>query len=290
MLRNVLCLSANHWPATPPKLTIMTDQELMASYVDAWEEAVRNFLAVVRDLPADKWELPTDLDGWNIKDIVAHTAHLEAVLAGAPEETIEVAPAPHLRHLMSYYTEQGVLARRDRSMSDLVAEIERAAAVRLKDLRDNPPTDCTLSTRKTPGDVGWTDERLLSNRPLDVWVHEQDIRRALGVPGGHDSLAARHVVNVFARGLPMVIGKKVAPPTGTTIVVEVPAFGVRTETTIGDDGRAAPTSGLTPTATISMSPEDFVVACSGRRAPTDVAVTGDRELASRVVAGLAMTP
>ncbi len=61
---------------------------------------------------------------------MAHTAHLEGVLAGAPEETIEVDEAPHLKGLMNYYTEQGVLARRDRDMESLADEIEQAVATR----------------------------------------------------------------------------------------------------------------------------------------------------------------
>ena len=48
---------------------------------------------------------------------MAHTAHLEAVLAGAPEETVEVPDGAHVKGLTGHYTEQGVLARRDRDMA-----------------------------------------------------------------------------------------------------------------------------------------------------------------------------
>ena len=125
---------------------------------------------------------PTSRAG-RVKDNVAHTAHLEAVLAGAPEETIEVAEAPHLKGLMSYYTEQGVLARRDRDMESLADEIEQAVATRYAALQAEPPTDGAAAPPKTPGDVPWDNQTLLSNRPVDVWMHEQDIRRAIGRPG-----------------------------------------------------------------------------------------------------------
>ncbi len=36
--------------------------------------------------------------------------------------------------------------------------------------------------------------------PLDVWMHEQDIRRAIGRPGGYDCAAADHVLRTFGRG------------------------------------------------------------------------------------------
>ena len=76
-----------------------------------------------------------------MKDNVAHTAHLEAVLAGAPEETGPVDPAPHIKDLGGFYTEQGVLARRDKDMVALADEIERSAATRYAVLQADPPTD-----------------------------------------------------------------------------------------------------------------------------------------------------
>ena len=81
---------------------------------------------------------------------MAHTAHLEAVLAGAPEETIEVDEAPHLKGLMNYYTEQGVLARRDRDMESLADEIEQAVATRHAALLADPPTDGSAEAARRP--------------------------------------------------------------------------------------------------------------------------------------------
>ncbi|MET0999670.1 MAG: maleylpyruvate isomerase N-terminal domain-containing protein, partial [Marmoricola sp.] len=103
----------------------------LVELVEIWHRACTDFVALAREIPREQWDLPTDLAGWTVKDNVAHTAHLEAVLAGTPEETIEVTPAPHLVGLMNYYTEQGVLARRDRDMKALADEIEQAVATRL---------------------------------------------------------------------------------------------------------------------------------------------------------------
>ena len=83
--------------------------------------------------------------------LVAHdTAHLEAVLAGAPEETIEVTEAPHLVGLQNYYTEQGVLARRGRALAELADEIEAAVAARYAELQANPPVDPAAPAPRTP--------------------------------------------------------------------------------------------------------------------------------------------
>ncbi len=268
------------------------DQRLV-ELVEIWRRACTDFVTLVREIPREQWDLPTDLDGWTVKDNVAHTAHLEAVLAGTPEETIEVQEAPHLKGLMNYYTEQGVLARRDRDMEALVDEIERAVATRYAALQAEPPTDPSAAPPKTPGDVPWDYRTLLSNRPVDVWMHEQDVRRAIERPGGFDSPVVEHVLGVFGRALPMVVGKRVAPAPGTTVRVAVPEAGLCWTVAVGEDGRAAPAGDGDPaTATVTLSPEDFVVLAGGRRTPeaTDPVIEGDQDLGRRLVQSMAVTP
>lgn len=271
----------------------MTDASRLAELVETWREAIAEFVALARDIPEDQWELPTDLDGWSVKDNVAHTAHLEAVLAGAPEESIAVEGAAHVTGLTGLYTEQGVVARRGRDMAALADEIEQAAATRYAALRADPPTDGASKPPKTPGDVGWSTERLLSNRPLDVWMHEQDIRRAIGRPGGFDSAAARHTIAVFGVALPLVVGKRVAPPAGTTVRVDVPEAGQSWTVAVGDDGRAALVDAEeSPAVRITLGAEDFILLAGGRRGvdATSADIEGDDALGRVVLANLTVTP
>ncbi|HEX7738056.1 MAG TPA: maleylpyruvate isomerase family mycothiol-dependent enzyme [Marmoricola sp.] len=270
----------------------MSDQERLARYVEIWKQACADFVALTRTLTPEEEHVATDLEGWDVHDNVAHTAHLEAVLAGAPEETIEVAPAPHIKGITSYYTEQGVLARRDRTLAELADEIEDAVERRHATLLADPPTDGSVAAPKTPGGVPWTLDTLLGNRPVDVWMHEQDIRRAIGRPGGYDSPAAAFTLGRFASGFPVVLGKKVAPPAGTTVVVDVPEADVRAAAVIGDDGRAAKTSGDDADATITLTPEAYAILAGGRRPAdtVDAQIAGDEALARQVLAALAVTP
>src|SRR4051794_1792324 len=230
----------------------------LAELVETWRQAIAEFVALVRDIPEEQWDRPTDLDGWTVKDSVAHTAHLEAVLAGAPEEAGEAGEAPHVKNLAGAYTEQGVAARRDRDMASLADEIETSAATRLAALTADPPTDGASPPPKTPGDVPWSTATLLSNRPVDVWMHEQDIRRAIERPGGYDTPAARHTIAKFGAALPMVVGKRVAPPPDTTVRVDVPEADQTWSVAVGDDGRAALVEPVAePTVRITLSAEDF---------------------------------
>lgn len=271
----------------------MTDAERLSGLVETWRAAVADFVALAREIPADQWDLPTDLDGWSVKDNVAHTAHLESVLAGAPEETIAVDPAPHIKDLTGFYTEQGVLARREKDMAALVDEIEQATATRYAELLADPPTDGAAPPPRTPGGVPWNTDTLLNNRPLDVWMHEQDIRRATGRPGGYDRPTATHVLNRLANALPMVLGKRVAPPVGTSVRIDVPDAGLSWSAAIGEDGRAAAREPLAdPTVRVTLSPQDFVVLAGGRRGldATSPTYEGDAELGRTLLAHFAVTP
>ena len=52
-------------------------------------------------------------------------------------------------------------------------------------------------------------------------MHEQDIRRAVDLPGGMDSAGARHTAAYLAESLGVVLAKRVGAPAGTSAVLEV---------------------------------------------------------------------
>jgi uncharacterized protein (TIGR03083 family) len=271
----------------------MDDRERLAGYVETWWLAIEDLTALLDDLPAEAWAAPTDLPGWDVRAVAAHVAHLEAVLAGAPEETIEFEPPAYVRGLLGHYTEQGVVARQDRTTGQLVEEIRTSASARRADLAANPPTDGAARPERIFGGVGWDWNRLLRNRPLDVWMHEQDVRRAVGRPGGLDSPAAQHTVDYLSESMPMVVARRAGAPAGTTVVLRV-AGGAPVATLVGDDGRgtiiAEPPE--SPTVRISTDRATFIVLAGGRRRPDPraVAIEGDQGLARRILDSMAVTP
>ena len=136
---------------------------------------------------------------------------------------------------------------------------------------------------------------MLSNRLLDVWMHEQDIRRAVGRPGGMTGPGAEHTVATFTRSFPYAVGKRVAPPTGTTVVLEVTGVSpVHLVVEIDEAGRAVPTTNeaAEPSVALRMDVEAFVMLAGGRRPVPDlgVEVRGDEELGRRLLEAMAVTP
>ena len=142
------------------------------------------------------------------------------------------------------------------------------------------------------GAIGWTTGLLLRNRPLDVWMHEQDVRRALALPGNLDSAAAIHTADYLMESLPYVVERAQAP-VGSVVRLEVAGHAPVT-VAVGDDGRGrrATADDGEPTVTLAMERETFVVLAGGRRAAAadDVRITGDTALGERVVASLGVTP
>ncbi len=61
----------------------------------------------------------------------------------------------------------------------------------------------------------------METRVLDTWAHEQDIRRALGRPGGRNGVGEATTLDRCARSMPFVVGKRVAPPDGTSVLFAV---------------------------------------------------------------------
>jgi uncharacterized protein (TIGR03083 family) len=271
----------------------MTDQQRLSALVSVWWEAVDSFTHLLEHVGEDQWSVPTDLPGWDVHDVAAHTAHLEALLAGRPHDDVEIGDAPHARGMLGRFVEQGVVARRGESADALITEIRASATARHTQLLAEPPSDPAAPAPGVFGALGWTTDRLLRNRPLDVWMHEQDIRRALGLLGNLDSAPARHAADYLMESLPFVVAKRAQAPAGTVVRLEVaghePVIAV-----VGEDGRGrrgTPDDGG-PTVSLAMDRETFIVLAGGRRParPGAVEVTGDDGLGERILDGMGVTP
>lgn len=266
----------------------------LASFVDVWWAAVNDFLAFADELEEQAWTSPTDLPGWTARDVLAHLVHLESVAAGVEHPDVEIGDAPHVRGEFNRFCEQGVVALRSSAPSELIARLREITTQRHDDLTAHPPSDPEASAPTVFGLIGWNLETFLGNRPLDVWMHDQDIRRAVGRGGGIDGIPAAYVARKLLGSVPFALGKRVAPPVGTTVVLTVgalPPLAAR----IGDDGRGAivaPEEASTADARITTDLEAFTIAAGGRRPPdpTRWQIEGDGALADRLIAALAVTP
>jgi uncharacterized protein (TIGR03083 family) len=213
--------------------------------------------------------------------------------ATGEEEPADVGRPAHVRSPMGLYTEIGVVTRRDASPDSIINEIRSTATARHTALLADPPTDPAAPAERTPGGVGWDWRTLLRNRALDVWMHEQDVRRAVDRPGGMDSAAARHSAEYLAEGLGYVLAKRVGAPAGTTVVLEL-GGSAPYAFVVSDAGRGVRLDEppADPSVRLLMEREAFIRIAGGRCEPEPgtLRVEGDQELGQRILGALATTP
>ena len=273
----------------------MTDAERLSALVAVWWEAVDSFTHLLEQVGDDQWSTPTDLPGWDVHAVAAHTAHLEALLAGREHEDVEIGDAPHARGTMGQFTEQGVVARRAESPDDLITEIRESTTARHTQLprrpahrRRRPPRrvssvrsagrpDCCCATAR------WTCG--CTSRTSAV----PSTCRATSTPA-----PAVHSADYLMESLPYVVGKRAQAPVGSVVRLEVAGHDPVT-VAVGEDGRgrvATPDDGE-PTVTLAMDRATFVVLAGGRR-PAEpgcrTGVAGDDDLGERVLTALGGHP
>lgn len=250
--------------------------------VTAWRHSLESTLSLARELSDPDWTAPTECPKWTVKDVYAHLLEGERWMA---------AGHPRLPDLTSW-TEQGVLAWRDTPPLAVVEELRRAYEQRRYQLARRPvdpetPAHLPMGQRSTL-------EQLLRIRVLDVWAHEQDVRRAVGRPGNLASPGAAVAGDLFVAALPRIVAKSAQALPGS--VVRLTTRGeVSVDVAVSTDRGGVGTlvaPGRNATAHLIMSWEAYTRLSCGRgtSADHDIRLVGDRGLAERVLAHLAVTP
>jgi len=247
----------------------MSDEALVDGLDVVWTS-----LAELGDtLHEREWMTETECPGWTVQDNLAHIIGIEATILGRPSPDHEPAGGSHIKNDVGAGNEIWVDWYRNRSGAEVLTDFRAITAERIAHLRA-PGYDFGAEawTPIGPGTV----RDLLPFRVFDSWIHEQDIRRALGRPGDDDSVAASLSVDRIESIMPMVVGKKVAPPDGTVVAftVEGPvgrAFAIKVA-----GGRAGFLDSVpaAPTAHLLMGTDTFVRLASGRGDPESILGSG----------------
>jgi uncharacterized protein (TIGR03083 family) len=264
-------------------------------FIGIWDATSTAFLDLAASLDDQQWSAPTPCPGWTAGDLVAHVIDIEQLLDQAPRPQHEPDwdALPHATGDVGRFTEVGVDARRGHARGDVVDEFRATLAARRSALAALPSDAEVLSPFGRPT----TQERLLRMRILDTWVHEQDIRRAIGQPGGMASDGAIVALQVFLDGLPKAWAKHVGAPAGSVahVVISDVGRGVEAWVLVGEDGQGAMSAPVDdPDVELTLSWDDFLTLAAGRAEPESVRgrvhVGGNAERGARLLASLTMTP
>jgi uncharacterized protein (TIGR03083 family) len=239
--------------------------------------------------PAD-WERPTACPGWSVKDNVAHVIGTEAMLAGRSAPEVELGEVSHVRNDVGRFNEIWVESYRPAPVSAVLDDLrgiiaERRAALAAMSRAD---FDADAMTPAGPATYG----RFMRIRVMDMWMHEQDIRDALGRPGHLAGRAAEQSLAEASGALGFVVGKRVAPPPGTTVRIELTGdLAGRIDIEVTDRARLVEGIAGTPTVEITLPGDRFMRIAGGRLSDSDdpqrdVAYTGDATLGGDFVTNL----
>lgn len=265
------------------------------AFIDHLSEVWSSTAAVCRELTDDEWALPSDCPGWSVKDHVSHVIGTESMLLGRTAPAAAPAGLAHVLNPIAEMNEAWVEARRPRPGSDVLAELEQVTGLRLQALRAMTDDELEADTASPIGRVPYAT--FMDVRVMDCWVHEQDIRRAVGRPGDLEGEAADVALRRLISSLPYVVGKRAAAPDGTSVVLELTGPRPRRLAVAADGGRAREVeTPVDPTVRITLDPETFVCLATGRCAGEEVldegraVVAGDTDLGRRVVLNLSTMP
>jgi uncharacterized protein (TIGR03083 family) len=254
--------------------------------IAAWRHTFDATVGLGEAMTADEWDAPTECPEWTVMDVYSHLIGGELwMAAGHP------VPATGLDTIAA----EPVLARRATPPAYVVAELRDVFARRVVQLAAHPPDpdEPTQTAFGLPVSLG----TLYGHRAFDGWVHEQDIRRAIDQPGNLASPAALISRDILLASLPWVVAKRAGAPAGAVVGITVTGPVEFDRAVVVDENRRAKlvdgTAGPT-TAQLRTDWETYLRLATGRAAPDQVAdrvdITGDQDLANRILARFSVTP
>lgn len=243
--------------------------------------------ALVGDLTPEQWLAPTPCPDWDVRDQLAHIVAAEYVLGGRLG-TPGATPDAELYASVGMF----MVDVREESPSSLLERFREITAERLTTLADLPieAWDHPTWTPVGPGTV----DRLVRLRVFDCWMHEQDIRDAVGRPGHEAGPAVELTLDEIARALPPVLARHAHVPDGAVITLATSGPVARTwhVAVAGGRGRLVEPPDVA-TATVHLPTGILTRLCGGRIAPAAALATaeigGDTGVGYRIVNHLAFT-
>ncbi|NEE18821.1 maleylpyruvate isomerase family mycothiol-dependent enzyme [Streptomyces sp. SID7499] len=267
----------------------MSLHSTLQPYADAWTHSIEAISELLQTLPEAEWNRRTPCPGWSVRDVVSHVIGLDCEMLGDPRP-IHSLPRDlfHVTNEHQRYMEMQVDVRRHHTAPEMTSELEYVIIRRNRQLRNESRDPGT----KVRGPLGseLTLEESMRRHAFDVWVHEQDLRTALGRPGNLDSPGALIARDVLLGELPRVVAEDAQAPRSSAIVLDVhgPVEFLRTiRVDIQGRGTLETAPALGPAATLTLDWETYVRLACGRVTAESVSdrlkTEGDPELTAAIL-------
>ena len=267
-------------------MTTLDKSDVLDGLFAAWDDID----ALLGGLADERWQASSPLPGWTVHDVTAHMIGTESMLQGVatPEADIDVSTLKHVRNDIGVMNERWVRKLRGESADEMLDKFRVTTAQRRQALSGIGEAEWNNITATPAGPD--TYGRFMRVRIFDCWMHEHDIRDALG-QHATDSAgpASRLALDEVAASMGFVVGKLGSAPDGSRVSIELTGPLQRT-INVDVRGRARVVEDFgddEPTSTITLDGLLFTRLAGGRTTPAQhpdaVVYGGDEAVGRRVV-------
>ena len=272
-------------PSRP--VSTLDRSDVLDGLFGAWDEID----ALVGGLDHADWQAQTPLPGWTVHDVTAHVIGTESMLQGAatPEADVDVSTLKHVRNDIGVLNERWVRKLRGVGVRELLDKY-RAVTAERRDALANMSDDRWNEITATPTGPD-TYGRFMRVRVFDCWMHQHDIRDAIGQRAADAELtaaASRLALDEMTASMGFVVGKLGRAPEGSRVAIELTGPLQRTiNVDVRGRARVVDEFDADPTSTITLDGLLFTRLAGGRttpaRHPDAVVYGGDEQVGRRVV-------
>ena len=168
---------------TPRPRTVLDKNDVLTGLFNSWD----SIEALLAGLTDEQWEQPTSLPGWTVHDVVAHIVGTETMLSGAPMPESGGSRPDHVHNDIGALNEAWVESLRAESPASMMAKFREITTRRKAALSAMTPEEWNTVTLTPVGPDSYG--RFMRVRTFDCWMHEHDIRDAVGRNAADDELA-----------------------------------------------------------------------------------------------------
>ena len=250
--------------------------------------------AMCRDFDDAAWMTPTCLPGWTVKDQLSHLTGTEKMLTGEQPPAVTVPAAPYLKNDLARANEVWVEACRPMPGAEVLAGFEAVTDRRRAALEAMTQEDFDKPSW-TPVGRDETYGRFMRVRHYDCFLHEHDIRQALGLADRDEPSHVASALAETATALGYIVGRKAAMPSGSSVRIRLTGsvevtylVRVRERAEVVDRLDGEPTAGITLPAMLFLRLTGGRVEAAGHLG-SDLLLDGDVSLAEHLAGNLAYT-
>lgn len=250
--------------------------------------------AVCSPLSENQWDLATCLPGWSVKDVLSHVVGTESMLDGVPTPSADISRLDHMRNPIAEGNEVWVESMRPLSGGEVLDRFLQITGRRLAALDAMTQADFDAPSW-TPVGRDETYGRFMRVRHYDCFMHEQDIRDALGVPPREEERDIESALAEVSTGLGYIVGRRASMPEGSRVRIDLSGPVSRTYL-VQVEGRAVEVDSFDQPPTVGIDlPVMLFLRLTGGRVDIGpgrgggIHFSGDRRLGEQLVANLAFT-